>query len=90
MVIDRTYPLEEAAEAIRYLETGHVRGVVYYSKQQLAGELSERMAHVARKALQAAELRGARGRTLDHLEDAYIQEEANFRVLVARLPQELP
>jgi NADPH:quinone reductase-like Zn-dependent oxidoreductase len=27
-VIDRTYPLEEAAEAIRYLETGHVRGKV--------------------------------------------------------------
>lgn len=27
-VIDRTYPLEEAAEAIRYLETGHARGKV--------------------------------------------------------------
>jgi NADPH:quinone reductase-like Zn-dependent oxidoreductase len=27
-VIDRTYPLEEAAEAMRYLETGHARGKV--------------------------------------------------------------
>jgi len=27
-VIDRTYPLDEAAEAIRYLETGHARGKV--------------------------------------------------------------
>jgi NADPH:quinone reductase-like Zn-dependent oxidoreductase len=27
-VIDRTYPLEEAPEAIRYLETGHARGKV--------------------------------------------------------------
>jgi len=27
-LIDRTYPLEEAAEAIRYLETGHARGKV--------------------------------------------------------------
>jgi NADPH:quinone reductase-like Zn-dependent oxidoreductase len=27
-VIDRTYPLSEAAEAIRYLETGHARGKV--------------------------------------------------------------
>jgi NADPH:quinone reductase-like Zn-dependent oxidoreductase len=27
-VIDRTYPLEEAAEAIRYLETGHARGKI--------------------------------------------------------------
>ena len=27
-VIDRTYPLAEAAEAIRYLETGHARGKV--------------------------------------------------------------
>ena len=25
-VIDRTYPLSEAAEAIRYVETGHTRG----------------------------------------------------------------
>jgi hypothetical protein len=37
-------------------ETGHERGVVYYSKQKLTGELPERFAHVARKALQAAEL----------------------------------
>jgi hypothetical protein len=37
-------------------ETGNERGVVYYSKQKLAGELSERIAVVARKALQAAEL----------------------------------
>jgi NADPH:quinone reductase-like Zn-dependent oxidoreductase len=27
-VIDRTYPLSEVAEAIRYLETGHARGKV--------------------------------------------------------------
>jgi hypothetical protein len=37
-------------------ETGHERGVVYYSKQRLTGELPERLAQVARKALQAAEL----------------------------------
>jgi len=37
-------------------ETGHERGVVYYSKQKLTGELSERIALVARKALQAAQL----------------------------------
>ena len=27
-VIDRTYPLSETAEAIRYLENGHARGKV--------------------------------------------------------------
>ena len=27
-VIDRTYPLAETAEAIRYLEAGHARGKV--------------------------------------------------------------
>ena len=27
-VMDRTYPLSEAADAIRYLEEGHVRGKV--------------------------------------------------------------
>jgi NADPH:quinone reductase-like Zn-dependent oxidoreductase len=27
-VIDRTYPLSEAPEAIRYLEQGHARGKV--------------------------------------------------------------
>ena len=27
-VIDRTYPLGETAEAMRYLETGHARGKV--------------------------------------------------------------
>jgi NADPH:quinone reductase-like Zn-dependent oxidoreductase len=27
-VIDRTYPLAEAAEAMRYLETGRARGKV--------------------------------------------------------------
>jgi NADPH:quinone reductase-like Zn-dependent oxidoreductase len=27
-VIDRTYPLSEAAEAIRYLEGGHARGKI--------------------------------------------------------------
>ena len=37
-------------------ETGHERGVLYYSKQRLSGELPERLAQVARKALKAAEL----------------------------------
>lgn len=27
-VIDKTYPLEEAADALRYLETGRARGKV--------------------------------------------------------------
>jgi NADPH:quinone reductase-like Zn-dependent oxidoreductase len=27
-VIDRTYPLSEAAEAMRYLEAGHARGKI--------------------------------------------------------------
>jgi hypothetical protein len=35
-------------------ETGHERGVVYYSKHRLAGELPERFALVARKALKSA------------------------------------
>jgi NADPH:quinone reductase-like Zn-dependent oxidoreductase len=30
-VIDRTYPLQDAAEAVRYLETGHARGKVVLS-----------------------------------------------------------
>jgi hypothetical protein len=30
-VIDRTYPLTEAADAIRYLETGRARGKVVMS-----------------------------------------------------------
>jgi hypothetical protein len=37
-------------------ETGRERGVVYYSKHQLDGQLPERLAQVARKALQAARL----------------------------------
>jgi len=37
-------------------ETGHERGILYYSKHRLAGELPERFATVARKALRAAEL----------------------------------
>lgn len=37
-------------------ETGHERGVVYYSKHKLAGEPAERFALVARKALKAAQL----------------------------------
>lgn len=40
-------------------ETGHERGVVYYSKQKLSGDLSERFAHVAHRALQAADLMAA-------------------------------
>jgi len=30
-VIDKTYPLEQAADAMRYLEAGHVRGKVVIS-----------------------------------------------------------
>ena len=37
-------------------ETDSERGVVYYSKHQLAGDLSERLAGVARKALKASQL----------------------------------
>lgn len=37
-------------------ETGHERGVVYYSKHRLPGDLPERLARVASKALQAARL----------------------------------
>jgi hypothetical protein len=40
-------------------ESGHERGVPYYSKHRLAGELPERMAQVARKALKAAQLMSA-------------------------------
>jgi hypothetical protein len=40
-------------------ETGHERGVVYYSKQKLSGDLSERFAQVAHRALKAAELMSA-------------------------------
>ena len=40
-------------------ETDHERGVVYYSKQPLSGELPERFAQVARKALKAAALMSA-------------------------------
>ena len=37
-------------------ETGHERGVLYYSKHRLAGELPERFALVASKALKASRL----------------------------------
>ncbi len=37
-------------------ETGHERGVVYYSKRRLNGELSQRFALVASKALRVAQL----------------------------------
>src|SRR3569623_1750694 len=40
-------------------ETGHERGVVYYSKHKLSGDLSERFAQVAQRALKAAELMSA-------------------------------
>jgi len=40
-------------------ETGHERGVLYYSKQKLAGDLPERLARVAAKALKAAQLMSA-------------------------------
>lgn len=40
-------------------ETGHERGVLYYSKHKLSGDLSERFAQVAHRALKAAELMSA-------------------------------
>jgi hypothetical protein len=40
-------------------ETGHERGVLYYSKHKLSGDLSERFAQVAQRALKAAELMSA-------------------------------
>jgi hypothetical protein len=40
-------------------ETAHERGVLYYSKARLTGELSERITGVARKALKAAQLMSA-------------------------------
>jgi hypothetical protein len=40
-------------------ETGHERGVVYYSKHKLTGGLPERFVQVAQKALKAAELMSA-------------------------------
>lgn len=40
-------------------ETGHERGVVYYSKHKLSGDLSERFAQVAQRALKAADLMSA-------------------------------
>lgn len=40
-------------------DSGHERGVLYYSKHRLAGELPERLAQVARKALKAAQLMSA-------------------------------
>jgi len=40
-------------------ESGQERGVLYYSKRRLPGELSERFASVARKALRAADLMSA-------------------------------
>jgi hypothetical protein len=56
-------------------ETGHERGVVYYSKRRLSGELSDRFCLVASKALRAAqlmsedaELDGAVNVLGDHLE----------------------
>jgi hypothetical protein len=40
-------------------ETNHERGVLYYSKRRLDGELPERLAQVASKALKAAQLMSA-------------------------------
>jgi len=40
-------------------ETDHERGVVYYSKHKLSGDLTERFAQVAQRALKAAELMSA-------------------------------
>jgi hypothetical protein len=40
-------------------ETGHERGVLYYSKHKLSGDLSERFAQVAQRALKAADLMSA-------------------------------
>jgi NADPH:quinone reductase-like Zn-dependent oxidoreductase len=33
-VVDKTYPLSEAAEAVRYLEEGHARGKLVISVHQ--------------------------------------------------------
>lgn len=44
-VIDRTYPLSQTAEAVRYVETGHARGKVVISvSAQAQAELEERSA----------------------------------------------
>lgn len=40
-------------------ETGDERGVVYYSKHKLAGQLPQRITQVAQKALKAAQLMSA-------------------------------
>lgn len=40
-VIDRTYPLNEAAEGLRYLEEGHARGKVVVSVGGLPGSTAE-------------------------------------------------
>jgi hypothetical protein len=40
-------------------ETGHDRGIVYYSKHKLTGGLPDRFAQVAHKALKAADLMSA-------------------------------
>jgi hypothetical protein len=63
-------------------ETGHERGVVYYSKQKLTGALPERFAQVAYKALKAtrlmssdADLEGAL-----HVSGAELQFFANDRL----------
>lgn len=40
-------------------ETGQERGIVYYSKRHLSGDMPERFAQVARKALSAAQLMSA-------------------------------
>jgi len=37
-VNDKTYPLEEAADAMRYLETGRVRGKVMISVGEYIGD----------------------------------------------------
>ena len=37
LVIDKTYPLAEAADAMRYLEVGQVRGKVVFTVGKLVG-----------------------------------------------------
>lgn len=66
-------------------ETGHERGVVYCSKRPLAGELPDRLACVARKALKAAQLMSADAQLAGALKlpGNQLQFFANDRLLAA-------
>jgi NADPH:quinone reductase-like Zn-dependent oxidoreductase len=47
-VIDRTYPLSETAEAIRYLEAGHAHGKVIITVSKAAGRVKRRRKNASR------------------------------------------